>query len=105
VPDKYKTLQRMCNTTDGIIKTISYRGILLLLKMRKELSDIAEKSGETYKLESFVIDGKFLLLENGCLNKITYPAPTRTLTTRFVMTTKEFMESCGEETCLSEPYM
>lgn len=103
--DKYQTLQRMCNTTDGIVKTINHRGIQLLLKMRKELSDIAEKSGETDKLESFVIDGKFLLLENGSLHRITYPAPTRTLTTRFVMTTTEFMESRGGESFLSEPYM
>lgn len=103
--EKYQTLQRLCNTTDGIVKTINYRGIQMLLSMRKQLSDIAEESGETDKLESFVIDGQFILLENGSLHKIIYPKPTRTLTTRFVMTTKEFMKSRGEESFISEPYM
>lgn len=103
--EKYQTLQRLCNTTDGIVKTINYHGIQMLLSMRKQLSDIAEKYDETDKLESFVIDGQFLLLENGSLHKITYPEPKRTLTTRFVMTTKEFMESRGAESFISEPYM
>ena len=103
--EKYKPFERLCNTTKGIVTTINRCGLTQVVNMRKQLLRIAEASGETYKLESFVIDGQFLLHENGSLHRITYPKPTRTPTTRFVMTTKEFMESRRMDSFISKPYI
>lgn len=102
--EKYEPIQRLCNTTKGIVKTINHGGLTMVVDMRKHLVKIAEESGETNKLDSFVIDSYFLLCEDGSLHKIIQPKPERTPTTRFVMTTKEFLESRGEKTLLSEPY-
>lgn len=103
--EKYQAIERLCNTTNGLVKTINRGGLALAASMRNYLIRVAKESGESSNLESFVIDGKFLLLENGNIHKITYPKPTRTLTTRYVMTRKEFMESHGWESFISEPYM